>query len=102
MTYVKARLPYVKLAAFCRAHHIKRMWAFGSVLRDDYAESSDVDLLVEFEAEYVPGLEFFGWQEELAALIGRPVDLGTPSSLSRHIRQRVLSSAEVIYERSAP
>lgn len=40
-------IPYDSLAAFCEAHHIVRMWLYGSVLRDDFDDQSDVDVLVQ-------------------------------------------------------
>ena len=44
------------LAAFCREHGIKRMAIFGSALRDDFGPESDIDMLVEFQPNRVPGL----------------------------------------------
>src|SRR5262249_44449967 len=46
------------LAEFCRKHYIKRLAIFGSALRDDFRPDSDVDVLVEFHAGHVPGLDF--------------------------------------------
>jgi hypothetical protein len=90
-----------RIAAFCREHQISRLALFGSVLRGDFRPDSDVDVLVEFEAQSVPGL--FGvarMERELAAIFsGRKVDLRTPQDLSRYFRQSVLKEAEVQYER---
>ena len=89
-----------EIAEFCRRHHIRRLSLFGSILRDDFRPDSDVDVLVEFEADHVPG--FFGLfdlQEELSALFGRRVDLRTPEDLSRYFRDEVLARAEVQYAR---
>ena len=86
------------LAEFCRANHIRRLSLFGSILREDFTEESDVDVLVEFEEGHVPGLRFFGIQRELSELLGRKVDLHTPRSLSPYFRQEVLSEAEVHYD----
>ncbi len=44
-----------QLADFCRRHHIRKLAFFGSVLRDDFRPDSDVDVLLEFEPEHVPG-----------------------------------------------
>ena len=85
------------LAAFCRRHHVRRLAFFGSVLRDDFTPSSDVDVLVEFEPAHVPGLAFFSMEAELSALLGRKVDLNTPGFLSRYFRDRVLAEAETQY-----
>lgn len=92
-------LLYGALVAFCERHHLRKMLIFGSVLRSDFGPESDIDILVEFDPDHIPGWEFYTWADELEALLGRPVDLGTPNSLSPHIRERVMQSAQVIYER---
>jgi predicted nucleotidyltransferase len=53
-------IPQEEIAEFCQRHHIRRLALFGSVLRDDFAPGSDVDMLVEFEDGHKPGLAFFG------------------------------------------
>ena len=92
-------LPKEQIADFCRRRHIRRLAIFGSALRSDFNESSDIDILVEFEPEHSPGL--FGMarmERELSALLGgRKVDLRTPEDLSRYFRQEVLNEAEVQY-----
>lgn len=87
------------LESFCRHHHIRKLSVFGSALREDFGPDSDLDVLVEFEPGHTPGLAFFGIQNELSSLLGRKVDLNTPSFLSRYFRQEVLQSAQVQYER---
>jgi len=86
-----------KLEDFCRKHHIRKLAFFGSVLRDDFASGSDVDVLVEFDPEHIPGLAFFEMEAELSKILGRKVDLNTPQFLSRYFRSRVLAEAEVAY-----
>lgn len=94
-------LPMGAIVAFCRKHHIHKMSLFGSVLRDDFRPDSDIDVLVEFEAGARVGFfEFSAMQDELGELLGREVDLHTPTSLSRHFRYKVLRQAETIYERT--
>lgn len=89
-----------KIADFCRRHHITKLSVFGSALRDDFAPDSDVDVLVEFQKGREPGFAFFDMQTELSELIGRKVDLHTPSFLSRYFRDAVLKKAEVQYAQS--
>ena len=93
------RIPVTEeaLAAFCRRHHIRRLALFGSVPRDDFSPSSDVDMLVEFESGHVPGFGFVDMQDELSHMVGRRVDLTTPNSLSRYFRARVLAEARPLY-----
>ena len=94
------KIPRTKLAEFCRRRHIRRLSLFGSVLREDFTKDSDIDVLVEFEPEHVPGLEFFAMEEELSEIFGRKVDLNTPGWLGRRFRDRVLAEAEVEYEQA--
>jgi predicted nucleotidyltransferase len=93
-------IPGEQIAEFCHRHHIRRLSLFGSVLRDDFHPESDVDVLVDFEPGHVPGFEFIAIQDELTDLLGRRVDLNTPACLSRYFRERVLSQAEVQFERA--
>ncbi len=97
MVYHGIELPEEKVAAFCRRHHIQKLSLFGSVLREDFRPDSDVDVLVEFEPGKVPGLAFFGIENELSRLLGRTVDLNTPRSLSRYFRAQVLAEARPVY-----
>lgn len=90
-------IPSEALAALCRRYAVRRLSLFGSVLRDDFAPDSDVDVLVEFEPGRTPGLAFFRLEEELATLLGRRIDLNTSASLSRHFRDRVLFEARDLY-----
>ncbi|HEY3376416.1 MAG TPA: nucleotidyltransferase family protein [Armatimonadota bacterium] len=86
------------IAEFCRRHHIHKLAFFGSVLRDDFRPDSDVDVLVEFDPAYVPGL--FGllrMQREFSQLVGREADFRTPDDLGQFIRTRVLAEAAVQY-----
>ena len=86
------------VADFCRRHHIRRLALFGSVLRDDFAPTSDVDVLVEFEPGCTPGLAFFRMQREFSESLGRKADLNTPHDLSRYVRDDILAEAEVLYD----
>lgn len=88
------------IATFCQRNAIAKLSLFGSVLRDDFDDESDVDVLVEF----VPGvrvslMDLVGVEMEFSEMVGRKVDLRTPEELSKYFRQRVLDEAEVQYVR---
>ena len=75
---------------------------FGSALRDDFGPESDVDVLVEFEPDRIPGLfGLAGIELELSELFGRGVDLVTHEEVedSRNYvrRKSILASTEVVY-----
>lgn len=94
----KISIPSAQIEAFCRRNQIRRLSIFGSALRGDFRPDSDVDVLVEFEPGTQIGLfAFLRMQQELTALLQRPVDLVPQSGLKRVIRDSVLASAQVIY-----
>ncbi len=95
MGRARIEVPREKIADLCRRHHIRRLALVGSVLRDDFRADSDVDVLVEFEPEHVPGLGFFAREAELSEILGRKVDLNTPGFLSPRFRDEVRRDAEV-------
>ena len=91
-------VPREKIAGFCKRHHIRRLSFFGSVLRDDFGPDSDIDVLVEFDSDHIPGLiRLAGMEFELSEILGRKVDIRTAQDLSRYFRQEVLNAAEVRY-----
>lgn len=91
-------IPHETIAEFCKRNYIRKLSFFGSVLRSDFRSDSDVDVLVEFDPEHVPG--FFGLahlERELSEILGKKVDLRTPQELSKYFRDEVVSSALVAY-----
>ncbi len=91
-------LPKEKIAEFCKRNHIRKLSLFGSVLHGDFRPDSDIDLLVEFDPDYIPGLiRLAGMEIELSEILGRQVDLRTPQDLSPYFRKEVLNSAEEQY-----
>ena len=100
MVTIPVEIPGEAIASFCERNHMRKLSLFGSVLTDRFRDDSDVDVLVEFDPDHVPGyFGLVGMEQELSAMIGRKVDLRTPGELSRHFRDRVVASAAVQYER---
>lgn len=86
------------IADFCRRWKVKEFAFFGSVTREDFRDSSDIDVLVTFAPDAHIGLIGFGRMEsELAEMFGRKVDLVTKTGLKLRIRDHVLAEAEVVY-----
>lgn len=82
------------LAAASR-HHASNLCVFGSVVRGDDSEDSDVDLLAEFSPAATL-FDSFALQEELEALLQHKVDLATQASLHPSIREAVLREARPV------
>jgi len=90
-----------RIAQLCRAFSVRRLYLFGSATGTDFDPArSDVDLLVEFEP--TPDRDpwaFFDFNEQLEALIGRPVDLVEPEGVrNRHYWRGINASRELLYE----
>lgn len=87
------------LVALCHKYQIRKLAFFGSVLRDDFNQDSDVDMVVEFEPNARIGFfELIDIETELSNLIGRKVDLNTYGSLSSRIEEKVRKQEWVLYE----
>jgi predicted nucleotidyltransferase len=89
------------IARFCRERDIRSLSLFGSVLRDDFDPArSDIDVLAEFAPGALRGvgLRYFGFGEELGAILGHKVDFC--SQLHPAFRDRVAQEALKVYERS--
>ncbi len=92
------QLPLEQIREFCRRNPIRKLSLFGSVLRDDFAENSDVDFLVEFLPDRTPGLiRLLGMRDQLQDLIGRTADLRTPLEFNDRLRREIQNQAETIY-----
>ncbi len=88
-----------RVAAFCRERGICKLSLFGSVLRDDFNPArSDLDVLAEFGPCALDGvgLRYFGFGDELSAILGYKVDFC--SKLNKYIADAVRREAVTIYE----
>jgi len=72
------------------AEHIR---VFGSVARGEEGPDSDVDFLVDLPRGYALFAQRLSLAEELADLVGRPVEVVPEHELNRHIRAKVLAEA---------
>jgi predicted nucleotidyltransferase len=87
---LRKELPKLK-----RRYKISSMEIFGSVLREDFTNESDLDILVQFE-ESPSLLKFIELENYLSDVLNIKVDLVMKDSLKSIIRDQVLSEAEVI------
>lgn len=85
------------LAEICRRYHVRELSLFGSVLRDDFGDQSDIDVLVEYEPDARVSLfDMSDLRYELIDLFGREVDLVEKPGLKPLVRDNVLATAEVL------
>jgi predicted nucleotidyltransferase len=91
-------IPFDRLRDICLRYQVDELALFGSVLRKDFHNASDVDVLVEFKPDAQIGfLALLRMQRELAAIFQRPVDLVSKAGLKPRLRQEILSNMMVLY-----
>ena len=78
-----------------RKHGVKKAALFGSIVRGEITEESDIDLLIEFEGRKSL-LDLAGLKLDLQELLRRRVDVLTYKSIHPLLKERILSEQEVI------
>jgi uncharacterized protein len=76
-----------------RQYGVKDLWLFGSYVRAEHREASDLDILVSFENPTLSLIEFIQLEQKLSDLLGVRVDLVEKETLKPGIGQRVLQEA---------
>ena len=84
-----------EVLALARARGASNVRVFGSVARGEDAETSDIDLLVDFP-EGTSLLTVIGLEIALRDLLGVPVDVGPADALRPDMRERVLAEARAL------
>ena len=90
------------IAAFCRRWGVTTFALFGSALRPDFREDSDIDVLLTFcEGARYTLFDLVRMGDELEAIFGRTVDVldrkAVEQSANYLRRNTILRSAAVVY-----
>ena len=75
-------------------YNVSRIGVFGSVVRGEDNDNSDIDMLVDF-SEPIGLFDFVGFENQLSNGLGKKVDLVSRKALKPNIGKRILG--EVIY-----
>ena len=84
-----------KIVPILRRYDVKRAALFGSFVRGEQREDSDIDILVEFK-DGKSLLDLAGLKIELEEALGRKVDVLTYNSLHPLLRDKILQEQKVI------
>jgi predicted nucleotidyltransferase len=98
MTPIETYLQGIK--AVCASHHVKELYAFGSVLTQQFGAESDIDLLVEFEPIEPEAYSdnYFSMKFSLQDLLNRPVDLLEHQALRNpFLKKSIEAKRQLIY-----
>jgi uncharacterized protein len=95
-------IPTEPIAELCMQYKVRELALFGSVLRNDFQPSSDIDVLASFAPGSEPNIfELAAMRRELERIMGRKVDLVDRRVIeedANYIRRRqILESAEILY-----
>ncbi len=82
---LRAQLPELRMR-----YGVRSLGVFGSYVRGEQGEESDLDLLVEFDERPLTLLQFIALENELSDRLGVKVDLVEKSALKPAIGQRIL------------
>ncbi len=74
---------------------VKKIGLFGSCVREEMREDSDVDMLVEIEKD-ISLLDFVGLKIEIEEALGRKVDLVEYNTIKPLLKERILKEQVVI------
>ena len=90
-----------QIRTLCDQNKVKRLFVFGSVLTDQFNESSDVDLLVDIAQSDPFDYEesYFDLKFKLQDLLKRPVDLLEEKSLKNtYLIENINQTKKLLYE----
>jgi len=85
----------IKITPILKKYGVKKAGIFGSVVKGEEKEDSDIDILVEIEKR-MSLLEFVGLKIELEEALGKRVDLGEYSEIKPVIREEILQQEVAI------
>jgi len=92
-------LNYSDVIHLCKKYYIVELSIFGSSIRDDFTQNSDVDILVSFEHNSkITLFDIMELEKEFSEILNRKVDIVEKESLKNPIRRnKILSTREIIY-----
>jgi len=87
------------ISDYFRSRPVLKAYLFGSYVRGEADNESDVDILVDLDYSQKIGLQFFQMKIDLEKLLNSKVDLVSSNGLSKYIKPMVDSEKQLIYAR---
>jgi predicted nucleotidyltransferase len=76
---------------------VEHLYLFGSTVRGEAREDSDVDLFFDYERGKLGLFELMDVKEETSRILGRKADIMTRDSLHKVLRSRIEASALQVF-----
>ena len=91
MTETEIEKIKLKVIPVLKKHGVKKASMFGSFMRGEEKENSDVDILVEIKRN-ISLLDFIGLKQEVEEALKRKVDLVEYNTIKPFLRERILAN----------
>lgn len=82
---------------YFRTSPVLRAYLFGSYVRGEADDQSDIDILVDLDYSGIIGLKFIQMKIDLEKLLNAKVDLVSSNGLSEYIKPIVDKEKQLIY-----
>ncbi len=84
----------------CKYHKVKRLYAFGSVLTDHFSQTSDIDLIVDFDkidvVKYADN--YFDFKFSLQDILKHPIDLLEEKAIKNpYFKKAISQKRQLVY-----
>jgi predicted nucleotidyltransferase len=91
---------HLKIEELCIQYNVKQLYAFGSVVREDFSQESDVDLIVDFndlnENNYADN--YFDFKFSMEDLLNRKIDLLEANAIRNpYFKEEINKTKELVY-----
>jgi predicted nucleotidyltransferase len=89
-----------EIQKLCLQHHVKALYAFGSVLQDRLNQSSDIDMIVEFQPLELKSYanNYYNLKFSLQQILDRPVDLLENQAIKNpYFRKEIEKKKQPVY-----
>ena len=89
-----------EIIKLCKSHKVKSLYAFGSVLTDEFNSESDIDLIVDFANIKVEDYadNYFDFKFSLQDVLKRPIDLLEEKAIRNpYFRKTVNQKRQLVY-----
>ena len=87
----------LKISNYFKTKPVLKAYLFGSYVRNEAQNDSDVDLLIELDYSERIGLQFVQMKFDLEQLLGKKVDLVSSNAISKYIKPIIDSEKTLIY-----
>ena len=84
---------------YLKTRPVLKAYLFGSYVRDEADDQSDIDILVDLDYSQRTGIQFIQMKIDLEKLLNTKVDLVSSNGLSKYVKPRVDREKQLIYKR---